>query len=397
VAGFKEHVVGRLRERAPSITKRWLAILNERLSVAPVRIFPDETLLNHIPELLDRLLANLLREGAVEEDPLVQRELRALAALRRSQGYTLDELVIEFHALRESIHDEALDCAEGWSGDVPPREAFEVGHDLDGALNVILEVTSAAYRDSATQDREARAGLLAAFGRAITHELRSRLNNAVLALSIYRQRIEQGTPPHEADSLLDSLEAALDRLGGVAADVFAAMVSESRLSEAPGRRLPFDQLVRNTVDELAMFAEQCDVAFRIPDDLPSFQVDAPRLHLVLVNLFTNAIKYADPRKAEKWVAISATTGDEPGEWQVDVEDNGIGIDPALREHVFQRHLRSSNSEESGEGLGLALAHEAVSQLEGRLWVTGEPGMSSTFSFTLKEPVSQLTTGADSSD
>jgi signal transduction histidine kinase len=396
-SSFDAFVIGWLRQRTRPMTRHWLDILKERLSVSPVRIFPDATLLNHIPDLLDRLFSGLGEESSLAADPLVQEELRKLARLRRSQGYTLDELVAEFHALRETIANEVRAAACAWSQAVRPEDVLDFCYRLELTLNFILEETGGEYRDSASSDREARAELLSAFGRAITHELRGRLNNAVLALAVYRQRYESGAPAADADSLLDTLEAALARLEGVAADVFAAVVSEARLTDTPGRRLPFDQLARDTFEELSIFAEQRDVELRLPGELPSFQIDAPRLHLVLVNLVTNAIKYADLRKPKRWVELRAERCDGPGEWRIDVEDNGVGIEPGLREHIFRKHIRSSsNEEELGEGLGLSLAHEAVSQLGGRLWVTGEPGEGSTFSFSLREPDASLTVASDES-
>ena len=363
-----------------------------------MRIFPDATLLNHIPDLLRLILESIANPdfGRIDDHPLVESEIVKLAELRRSQGYTLDELVAEFHILREVLHPEIQDASDLWPGPpVGPRAVLALAHDIDWALSVFTRRTSRVYVDAASGDREQRAELLSAYGRAITHELRSRLNNAVLTLDVYRQRRSSDCDDERQRELLDRLATTLEQLDGVAADVFAAVVSESRLTHTPGRRLPFDQVLEDTCEELRLFAEQRDVRIVQGGDHPTFQVDAPRLHVVLVNLLTNAVKYADPEKSERWVRASTARESKPGLWRVKIEDNGVGIDVPLRDLVFRRHLRGTAADdEPGEGLGLTLAHEAASQLGGRLWLESEPGRGTKFSFTLQEPDAALTVASD---
>ncbi|MGB5812255.1 MAG: sensor histidine kinase [Polyangiales bacterium] len=394
---FVGHVVGQLRARRREITRKWLEVLKERLEVSPIRIFPDASLLNHIPDLLDRILQSVGERnfGDIDGDELVQSEIRKLAELRRVQGYTLEEIVLEFQALRFVMRTELTEASEPYTDPVPPTVALELAHDLEWTLAVLTRGTARAYNEAAQGDRDERSALLSAYGRAIAHELRGRLNNAVLALDVYRQRRRADPHLKDGDELLDRLERALQQLDGVAADVFSAVVSESRLAHTPGRRLPFDQVVRETCEELELFAVQREVEIRMADDYPKFPVDAPRLHVILVNLVTNAIKYSDSSKEERWVRIDALREPEPGSWRVTVADNGIGIGKAFRKSVFQRNIRlAGSSEEPGEGLGLTLAHEAASQLGGALWIDSTLGQGTNFAFTLSEPDAELTVASN---
>jgi signal transduction histidine kinase len=61
-----------------------------------------------------------------------------------------------------------------------------------------------------------------------------------------------------------------------------------------------------------------------------------------------------------------------------VQDNGPGIDPLDRPHVFERFYRGRGSREGGSGLGLAIVHSVVQAHGGQVGVESEPGAGSRF-------------------
>jgi signal transduction histidine kinase len=65
-----------------------------------------------------------------------------------------------------------------------------------------------------------------------------------------------------------------------------------------------------------------------------------------------------------------------------VSDNGIGIDPRYGERVFGLFERLPGSHTSGVGIGLAISKRIVELHRGRIWVESQPGIGSTFKFTL---------------
>ena len=103
------------------------------------------------------------------------------------------------------------------------------------------------------------------------------------------------------------------------------------------------------------------------------------------NLIVNAIKYND--KAEKWVEIGCEASPEGSAQQpvFYVRDNGIGIAPQHHEAIFRIFRRLHGREEygGGTGAGLTIVRKIVERHGGRIWLVSQPGMGSTFYFTLE--------------
>jgi light-regulated signal transduction histidine kinase (bacteriophytochrome) len=114
------------------------------------------------------------------------------------------------------------------------------------------------------------------------------------------------------------------------------------------------------------------------DPLPQLVGDA-RIEHVLQNLIGNAIKYSRPGVAPE-VHVSAR--EKEGAWMFSVRDNGIGIEPQYKEGIFQVFRRLHGRDVAGHGIGLALAQKVVEANGGRIWVESEPGVGSTFYFTV---------------
>ena len=120
---------------------------------------------------------------------------------------------------------------------------------------------------------------------------------------------------------------------------------------------------------------ECDVE----NDLPEISGDKYRLEQVLINLFSNAIKFTENGyiRCRAWMINS--------EILISVKDTGEGINKDDQESVFEKFRQVSivpKDKPRGTGLGLPICKEIVNRHGGRIWVESEPGKGSTFSFTL---------------
>ena len=105
------------------------------------------------------------------------------------------------------------------------------------------------------------------------------------------------------------------------------------------------------------------------------------LNQVLVNLLDNALKFVPPDRTPH-IRIFARQRDS--RTQLCIQDNGIGIEPALQAKLFELFFRANNSRNyEGSGIGLAIVRNLVERHGGRVRAESEGlGHGSTFGFSI---------------
>ena len=156
--------------------------------------------------------------------------------------------------------------------------------------------------------------------------------------------------------------------------------------------LPFD--IRQLIEKITLFhngiAKQKNIRVitEIPDTLPLASGDQGFIEQVILNLFSNAVKYSPDNSK---IGIELKT--ESSRIHISIIDNGYGIPRESLPFIFNKFYRVAESEESdqsteGSGLGLALAREIVEQHGGTIKVNSKLGVGSVFSFSI--PVAEIT-------
>jgi signal transduction histidine kinase len=374
----------RLRERADQIAAEWLARLLERLPERPNDIFPERNLLDHVPELVERI-GTSLSSATAPEDVLsadVLHELRLLAQLRRAQGYDLRELLAELEVLGEVVAAHIIAAIQEIGGDMSAAEGVRVATRLQRVLFAMGIVGAETFLQEGARQRLRRAEILSAFARTVTHELRNRAQPALLGASLARSHLAKGRT-RDADDALGRVEANLDRIDRIPGDLLAIAVGQEQKLAFPTRAESLDRVIRRSAESLVPYGAVHGVQVRVRGDLPQPKVDSGRVQLVLVNLLSNGIKFRDLDKAEHWVEIRATDQPEESSVLVEVEDNGVGIPVERLGTIFDDRLNAQRERSyESPGLGVALAHEVLLQLGSRLQAESEVGRGTRFTFRL---------------
>jgi len=162
--------------------------------------------------------------------------------------------------------------------------------------------------------------------------------------------------------------------------LITAILNLSRLGRRELKTEPVDMgaVVRSILDSLAHQIEtnRTEVAIR---DLPVITADRIAMEQIMGNLLDNSLKYLEPGRPGR-LEIWADVGGE--ECVFHVKDNGRGIREEEIPRVFELFRRAGRQDVPGEGMGLAFVKTLVRRLGGRIWCESEPGVGSTFSFTL---------------
>jgi len=131
--------------------------------------------------------------------------------------------------------------------------------------------------------------------------------------------------------------------------------------------------------------------FRIAPDAPQLLVGDPgRLRQILMNLVDNAVKFTPHGEIILHAKVSEY-GEEGATMLFSVSDTGIGIPKDKQVVIFQPFTQADGSttrKYGGTGLGLAICRHLVKLMEGEIWVDGDAGAGSTFSFTARFELSK---------
>lgn len=140
------------------------------------------------------------------------------------------------------------------------------------------------------------------------------------------------------------------------------------------------ELVQGVVDQFRAEAEERGARIEV-GPLPRLRADRDQLRQVFLNLLGNALKYGGETPH-----IRVGIEQDGGERRFFVADDGIGIDPAYHDYIFQvfRRLHAAGTY-SGTGIGLSICRRVIEAHGGRIWVESAPGRGSIFRFTLPDP------------
>jgi light-regulated signal transduction histidine kinase (bacteriophytochrome) len=118
------------------------------------------------------------------------------------------------------------------------------------------------------------------------------------------------------------------------------------------------------------------------DELPSVLADTTQMHQLLQNLLVNALKFHRPG-VPPVVCVSSRALPSGDQFELRVQDNGIGFEPQYAERIFGMFQRlHGRSEFEGTGIGLAICRKIVERHNGSIVATSTPGEGSLFTTTL---------------
>jgi signal transduction histidine kinase len=140
----------------------------------------------------------------------------------------------------------------------------------------------------------------------------------------------------------------------------------------------FNQIVREALEQAAGRLRSRNVKVSVAQDMPTVNVDNPRIVEVLVNLIENSVKYTGDQELPEIEIGSRNDGEETVFF---VKDNGMGIHPEEHEKVFGLFYKVDRKSE-GTGVGLAIVKRIIEVHRGRIWIESELGKGCAVCFTL---------------
>jgi PAS domain S-box-containing protein len=215
------------------------------------------------------------------------------------------------------------------------------------------------------------------FAYVASHDLQEPIRN-IISFSQLLSRKYKGKLDPDADEYIGYMVAGAKRMQDLVSD----LLEYSRISSKvePFKPTFCEEVVEKVLHNLYFQIQESNAAITV-ESLPVVSADPGQLSMVFQNLIGNAIKFR--RDDPPYIHISSEKLD--GMWKFAVTDNGIGIDPAFNDRIFEIFQRLHSREKyPGTGVGLAIVKKIIERHGGKIWVESEVGKGSTFYFTLPE-------------
>ena len=141
-------------------------------------------------------------------------------------------------------------------------------------------------------------------------------------------------------------------------------------------------LAKGVLDDLEVSIEKVNGIINV-GNLATLEVEPQQISILFQNLISNALKYH--RKGVPPVINLTSLKNHAGNWEIRVEDNGIGFEEKYKNRIFQpfERLHGYGSYE-GNGIGLAICEKIVHRHSGTIEVSSIPNIGTTFIVTLPE-------------
>jgi PAS domain S-box-containing protein len=230
-------------------------------------------------------------------------------------------------------------------------------------------------RDTAMEAASAKTRFLA----NMSHELRTPLN-AIIGFTRIVSRNAQRLPERQVDNLSKILVSAEHLLGLIDEILDLSRIEAGQLA-VELERVDVIDVLREVADSLEPLLDRPRVQMYVAaePDLGPVVTDREKLKQILLNLFSNAVKYTD----EGTVAMRARV--VGGRLRINVADTGLGISEDEVGKIFDEFHRSDSTVSStrrGTGLGLSISRRLARALGGEITVKSKLGAGTTFTLDL---------------
>ncbi|MBP1987568.1 PAS domain S-box protein [Halolamina salifodinae] len=251
----------------------------------------------------------------------------------------------------------------------------EVSHaefDQEYVLSIARDVTE---RREYERKLEASNERLEQFAYSVSHDLQEPLRMVSSYLQLIEERYGDVLDEDGQEFLAFAVDGA-DRMKAMIEGLLAYSRVETRGD--PLEPTDLDSVLADVCTDLQLRIEESGAEITA-DSLPTVVGDENQLRQVFQNLVENAIEYS----GEAPPAIRIDAERDGQQWRIDVHDEGVGIEAADQERIFEVFERlHTQRDHDGTGIGLSLVERIVERHGGEIWVDCEPGEGTTFSFTL---------------
>ena len=212
------------------------------------------------------------------------------------------------------------------------------------------------------------------FMMAISHELKTPI--AVTKLNLETMQIRKLEFGQQQKLIRNTIQEA-NRLNTLCNNMLFMSQLDSEGSNLTNEKIDLSTLAVECAEDFILRFPERKIEIDVENDI-IFTGDKLLLQLAINNLLDNAIKYSG-----KEDVVLIKTFKEPKKIKLQVIDQGIGVEAAEKEKIFEKYFRGANRQTKGTGLGLYLTREIVKQHRGSISMKSNKPRGSIFEIQLR--------------
>jgi PAS domain S-box-containing protein len=267
-------------------------------------------------------------------------------------------------------------------------DGFQISPDRPGGLiGLLVDITD--QKQAAEELREAKAKaeeateMKSMFLANMSHEIRTPMN-AIIGLSHLALKTDMTSKQRD---YISKVHNAGTSLLGIINDILDFSKIEAGKLEIETTDFRMDEVITSVTTLTAQKAHEKGLEFlaHVSPDIPEFLLGDPlRLGQILTNFVNNSVKFTESGEIRLNIELVERTGQKV-QLKFSVRDTGIGMTREQSAKLFQPFTQadmSTTRKHGGTGLGLTICRRLVELMGGRVWLESEPGVGSTFYFTV---------------
>lgn len=219
------------------------------------------------------------------------------------------------------------------------------------------------------------------FLSTVSHELRTPLTAITGYIGLLSGGVIPGIP-EQANEMLNNTNRNAQRLSVLINDLLDLQKISSSQIEYNMTNIDVSEFIDSTIELNQGYASKYNVRLEFDNRITKtiFSIDESRMHQVMANLISNAIKHSPENET-----VMIQVQNNNNEIIISVTDNGEGIPEEFQARVFEKFTQSDSSntrKTGGTGLGLSISKIIVEAHGGNIDFKTQPGMGTTFNIYL---------------
>jgi two-component system, NtrC family, sensor histidine kinase HydH len=272
------------------------------------------------------------------------------------------------------ILEEDIECSAGQSACLPLQVSGAAlrgeGGRFSGYVLIFRDLTE-VRRLQQEVERSRRLASVGSLAAGVAHEIRNPLSSIKGFATYFKERYKNHAQDRETAEVMIQEVERMDR-------VIGQLLEFARPSTLNIRPHSVPELIRHSlklIQEDAR-AKGVEIHTQVPPEMPLIRMDGDRMAQVLLNLYLNGLQATNTGGI---LDVGVTLNHDANQIKITVKDNGEGIDPANKEHIFDPYFTTKSN---GTGLGLAIVHKILDAHAGRIEVESTPGKGTSISIFL---------------